>query len=294
VCTGLAYSPDGRRLAFSGFEIQGEVYVVEAEDGGPVATFRAAGAIGNLTFSPDGSLLAVCALDTDDVLWDTKSWKPVAAPRARGASIKEFCFSHDGKALAILFDYGECELWDLGTGKRRRIGAVDVGPRTPAFSPADRRVAAVDCRGTVAVWDRSGELLWKFEAHEDVDGERVGVHGIAFASEGVFLTAGVDDHVRWWDIDAKKEIDSYDAGMRVTTFAYHAGRGLVALGSGSGQRNPGVLHVIDARTKRLVLSADCPAGAHRLAFRPDGKVIAVGPGTGATAKLSFHQLEAER
>jgi len=113
----------------------------------------------NLTFSPDGTLLAGNAAGYDKTIDWYKSvalvWgvpnlaqKHTLETRAfRYAGFSSMSFTREGDASVLrAFDWGSIHRWDLATGKALEIVSCDYGNRFPtgsAFSPDGKTIAVV-------------------------------------------------------------------------------------------------------------------------------------------------------
>jgi WD40 repeat protein/tRNA A-37 threonylcarbamoyl transferase component Bud32 len=159
---GLAFRPDGRRLAT--LSRQGSVAVYDATRWGVGAPliFRAhkESVRGRLAFSPDGRRLVVPGDENVVNIWDvTCTDKPPTAPRLtlRGhtAQVWGVDVSPDGRWIASGGEDNTVKLWDAEAGGEplhtfRGHGSV-VSRVT--FSPAGRRLASASFDKTVKVWD---------------------------------------------------------------------------------------------------------------------------------------------
>jgi hypothetical protein len=116
--TGVAFSPDGQRLA-AGNE-SGTVTVWDARSGGQLLHFTASSgqAIG-VAFSADGTRLAVAAFGDKILVFDAATGERVLALPWTGPRAHCVAFSPDGRWLAAgsYEDSGEIRIWDARNGK---------------------------------------------------------------------------------------------------------------------------------------------------------------------------------
>jgi WD40 repeat protein/DNA-binding SARP family transcriptional activator len=167
---GLAFSPDGSRLAiaFGARTPAGPtpetgdpdgVKILDARNGETLATLRA-DEVGSVAFSPDGSLLAGGQLDGEVLLWATDGWGRVGAPLASGGDAPSVAFSPDGRALATSDRNGAVALWDVAS--QQAVGPPLPGlpdARTTArFTPDGARLFAVSEVGRAIRWEVDPEL----------------------------------------------------------------------------------------------------------------------------------------
>jgi WD40 repeat protein/serine/threonine protein kinase len=209
VVRGVAYSPDGKRLASAGGGgrngttgelISGEVKVWDAASGQEVLTLKGHGPVGGVVYSPDGRRLA--SWDTrGTVLWDAASGQEVLTlPMVYGVA-----YSPDGRRLASKGD-GTVRVFDPANGQELLTLKGHKGPvRGVAYSPDGRRLASAGEDRTVRVWDAaSGEELLTLKEHS------AAVTGVAYSPDGRRLaSASKDRTVRVWDASTGQELSIF-------------------------------------------------------------------------------------
>ena len=158
---GVAFSPDGRRLA--SLSREGIVTVYDATRWGEKAPFhfRAHNILvrGSLAFNRDGKRLVVPGDENAVNIWDvTSTDKPPSAPpltlRGHTAQVWGVAFSPDGRWVASGGEDNTMRLWDAKTGKLIRYfrGHSSTVSRV-AFSPNGKRLASASFDKTVKIWD---------------------------------------------------------------------------------------------------------------------------------------------
>eukprot|EP00913_Durusdinium_trenchii_P035266 g32996.t1 len=216
--TALAFSPDGKQLASSGYH---EVIVWDPVKGTIVRRITdVAERVYNLDFSPDGKLLAVAAGTPGQLgevkLFDTATGKRVADLVTSDDSVFSVAFSPDGKRLASggadrairIFDVATRKL--LATIEDHADWVMDV-----AWSPDGTRLASASRDKTSKVFDMTASKALKDAAFLSLeDGPQISgdslvtynghgqpVFGVAFSSDGkTVITSGSDKQVRVWGV----------------------------------------------------------------------------------------------
>ena len=161
----LAFSPDGRRIAFTFYTPTAALVVYDIARRAIVASRPEPASASAVAFSPDGRRLAfgagwtIVMLDAR-TLTVQRGFSPIKGTIAPPAAPTALAFSHDGSELAYGFNDGTAGLAAAATG---RSIATYHGYTSPvwqtSFSADGRLVATSSIDGTAAAWSSSGLAL---------------------------------------------------------------------------------------------------------------------------------------
>jgi WD40 repeat protein/serine/threonine protein kinase len=194
-----AFSPDGRRLAYSTEDRV--VHLWDLQAGAETHPLRGhSGEVRALAFSPDGKRLASggCYPDNTARLWDVATGREIAVLRGHRNEVGAVAFSPDGTRLATASLDQTARLWD---GLSGREVAVLQGHRGlvqgVVFLPDGRRLVTGSSDGTLRLWDAdAGDLLAVLHGHAGAVAGRP-----VFSPDGALLASASDDGtVRLWDM----------------------------------------------------------------------------------------------
>ncbi len=270
---GVAFSPDGERLASAGGD--GAIKIRNSKTGEVIQTLENAHAdsVVGVAFHPDGKHLASAGADRQAKVWDLTTGQevftgPCDAIRKFGAAHTVAFGPPDGRQLAAA-SAGTVTVWDW---KRRQILQTFPGHENHsipvAFSPDGRRLVTGGAfREGQRLWDTQagGPPLRTFPAHGHP------VSALAFSPDGGRLaSAGFDKSVKLWDTATGGLLHTFVHTGNVLSVAFSPdGRRLASAGEDKTVR------VWDATTGREVLGLRGHAGyCGCVAFSPDGRRLA--------------------
>jgi WD40 repeat protein len=147
--SGLAFSPDGQRLAVAGEDRTARVW--EVAGGREVFAVRHTAAIERVAFSPDGKRLATAGIGGEVRLWEAADGREFRALQMWKQPVSLVAFTSDSRHLLAVDEQLRVKGWDAETG-REIFALVEQGQLVfgAAFTAASDRLAT----GT-----RIGEVL---------------------------------------------------------------------------------------------------------------------------------------
>jgi RNA polymerase sigma factor (sigma-70 family) len=228
--------------------------------------FRQSYAVYITSFLADGKALLLGGHD-GLALWETATGRRLRQfPSPQGAN--RAALSPDGKTLAV-GGIGTT-LWDVATG--RRLKELDKEFAASVTFAADGKTLAVGTDKGVNLWDiAGGKKVCQFN-HAST------IRAVAFAFGGkVLASVGEDGTVRLWDVATGKESRRWDAGK-----GHFQSLAAAPAGAWLAHADEQVVRLLDADSGREVrLLGPKPYRAGKVAFSPDGKILACGQYDGA-------------
>ncbi|MCG8352829.1 MAG: WD40 repeat domain-containing serine/threonine-protein kinase [Chloroflexales bacterium] len=212
--SSVAFSPDSTRLASTSRD--GAVSLWDVANGTALSSFSFEAPLNpetaalhwttGVTFSPDGSLLAVGTTDNDVFILDAASGEieQTLAGHTNVIVFRGLAFSPDGKSLASASLDGTVRLWDPRTGAERSIlERKGLQALSISWSPDSTRLAiSSNDSGEVLVWDIAADVI--------VQSIRLGqglAVNLAYSPDGRILGAGgVNGTVRLHMLDQQRQV----------------------------------------------------------------------------------------
>jgi WD40 repeat protein/serine/threonine protein kinase len=159
------------------------------------------GLVSDLTFRPDGRVLATASIDRIIRLWRLPAGELLQILEGHPGRISALAFRDDGHVLASGDTQGEVLLWDLESGTSRAVGTQDGRVYSVAFHPDGTHLASSG--SDHEVWIRD---LATGQAHALV-GHRGEVNQVRYSPDGASLVTVSDDTtVRMWDSETGRPL----------------------------------------------------------------------------------------
>jgi len=193
---GMAFSPDGNLMAFSG-GIDKTVKVLDVTKGNEVATLTGhASLVCSVAFSPDGRLIAAGGSDPNIKMWEWATGRDPMTLRGHDEGIIGcVAFSPDGTRIVSAGQRDETvRVWDTATGVELMTLKHADSAISAAFSPDGKRIISGCHDRTVRVWDAAtgAELLALRAGFNVLD--------VAFSPDGKTIAGGLFDHtITLWE-----------------------------------------------------------------------------------------------
>ncbi len=166
---GVAFSPDGKTLAVVstltgervGLSGVGHARLWDVDSGKDLIELKGdPGPVWQVSFAPNGKLVATGGADGNVRLWDPATGKELAKLNLGTPVVNALAFSSDGKLIGasggnkLRADRpGVLKVWELETRKEHcELSGHETNVRTLAFSPDSTRLAAGESNGTLRVW----------------------------------------------------------------------------------------------------------------------------------------------
>jgi WD40 repeat protein/tRNA A-37 threonylcarbamoyl transferase component Bud32 len=207
----LAYSPDGTRLASTARDRTVTLWDTATRQAVRTLTYPLLGALSPtgpqwpppVVYSPDGSRLAVGAMDGTVPIWDTNSGQLLHQPKLHTGAVWRLAHSPDGARLASVAADATVLLWDARTGQvLKELRGHTQRVMDLAFTPDGTRLASCGRDKTIMIWDATtGSVLDTLRGHTQY------VFGIGFSPDGTRLaSAGDDNWVVVWELATGRQL----------------------------------------------------------------------------------------
>jgi len=189
----VRFSPDGRRLAASGWET---ISLWDTGTWKPVAVFAGHEASRNaLTFSSDSKRLITASDDKKLKAWESETGAAAGEWEEHPGRLISITASPGGDVVAAGGRDGAIRIWATTTGKRvAELRDAKGGTNALAFSPDGKLLVSGSGDGVIRLWSTENwEMVKRIEGHRgEVTGVRISRNG------NVLVSGGRDATVRLW------------------------------------------------------------------------------------------------
>jgi RNA polymerase sigma factor (sigma-70 family) len=275
----IRFSPNGKLLASAGYGKS--IRVWDVASGAERHRLEAdKPQIYALAFSPNNRLLASGGGGGDDeavLLWDADKGVEVRRLPHRSAVISALAFSADGKMLAVGANDGTLCLYEVGTGKERRLIRVGQQRVTSLAFLRGGKTLLSGGYGTVQLWDAvTGEKLPLFAV--PIEGQ------CALSADEKHLATWCGAALRLWDMTTAKEAISLTGHWSSVRAAAFSGDGKTLISSEASAAPGFALCFWETATgKQRRLTVGLPEPGRIMTFSPDAATLAATGEHGADA-----------
>jgi WD40 repeat protein len=278
---GLAFSPDGSRLASS--SVDGSILLWDVASHRRV--FRPLAHSGEVytgAFHPNGKMLASGSSDQTIRIWNVDTGLPLGPPSRAPEAVYGVAFSPDGRRLASACKNGTVVLWNVSESPVanplsiiKTLNAHDGNAYSVAFSSDGKTLASAGSDNKIVLSDGdTGRPL----PVSPLKGHTNEVFTVAFSptNPNRLASGGMDTSIRLWDITTGKPIGQPLKQHSRTVFMINF--------SPDGAKLASV--ALDAKTLLWDITATNPTSRALTGYREGALSVAFSPVKGSTTLAS--------
>jgi WD40 repeat protein len=257
---GVAFSPDGTRLATASLDRTARVWVLS--DGTELQSLQHQDWVQGVAFSPDGTRLATASRDKTAQVWALADAE--LHTLFHQAEVMGVAFSPDGTRLATACRDRTARIWDLSSGTQLQTLHHEGWVEGVAFSSDGTRLATASRDHTARIWDSATGTEMQ-TLHHQAEVERV-----AFSPDSTYLATASSYGKAWlWKVNSTVELHDLGHEVEVTGVAFSPDGTRLATAS-----NYGTARIWDMVNGVELQPLDHQAEVMGVAFSPDGTRLA--------------------
>lgn len=237
-----------------------------------------AGGLRDLTFSPDGRIIASTSSDNTIKLWE-RSGKLIRTLQGHTDDVNQTAFSPDGNLLASSGNDGTVRLWDLNDGSVKVFEGHIGWVSGLNFAPNGNRLASSGADDTIRLWDLAVSQRFVQERGELRSGAILADRETFFAEHVIHQEAGQKVFIRL-------ESEEFDTFLKVIDGAGN----VIAQSDDSFGTNAALNLVLQATgAYRIVVTSYAPkeTGAYTLSVRTSTPEMILEGHSGAVMGIAF-------
>jgi WD40 repeat protein len=281
----VAFSPDGRKIAWSG--TNGIIAVWDVQEQRVIRSWITHGrtTIYSVVFSPDGDILASGGADGKIFMWDSTTFEPVREFQTQLSFVLSLAFSPDGTTLASSGVGRRIFLWDVPNNRFLRTLSPPIGDDvwSLAWSPDGEYLASGGADELVRLWDpQTGQELDSFPDMQGI------VLGLAWSPDSALLAIGGENqseksnqNLYIWDVSNGDKTALIGHTDRVLSVAFAQDGNVLA--SGGADNKILLWDVIDREQINQI--SDRTHWIVGLAFNPEGEQLLAAVGFDHTVNV---------
>ncbi len=276
---GVAFSPDGDRLAIGGTD--GVARVFDPQTGRELMKYQGhEDVIASVAFHPAGKLLATGSYDHDAAIWDAGSGKRLHRLVGHRGGVMSVAFSPDKTILATASIDQTIKLWDVATGQlKKTLTGHKSWVNSLAYRTTGEWLISGSSDGTIIVWSTNTDAPLR-----TIDVTKGEVRSVALSADGTLLAAGLRyGTVKLWSTADWKEALSLPGQGDMCVVAFSPSGKQLATTEGDWNRG-GIVRIRDVVSGIPVVRFEHPGEIISVAFSTAGDVLATG-GSDKTVRL---------
>ncbi|XP_014252579.1 U5 small nuclear ribonucleoprotein 40 kDa protein-like [Cimex lectularius] len=275
---GIAFHPEGKYLASTGFDRQIFLWNVYGECENISTLSGHTGAIMDISFSTDGNTIFTCATDNTVAMWDIISGQRIKKLKGHSGFVNSCQPTRRGQLL-IVSGSDDCSVRVWDPRKKGKATSL-VNPYqvlTVSFNDTAEQVFSSGIDNEIKIWDlRTNAVATKLRGHTDT------VTGMALSSDGSYLlTNSMDNTLRIWDVRpyapperCVKILSGHQHNFEKNLLRCSWSPDGSKVSAGSGDR---FVYVWDTTTRRILYKLPGHNGSvNDVQFHPNEPIIASG------------------